>query len=53
MAPTNRNTIATDRLDPLRLSLFLHAQYFTGYGESFLLYNQTSDAFRVGFSIYR
>lgn len=35
------------------LSIFLHAQYFTGYGESFLLYNQTSDAFRVGFSIYR
>lgn len=34
-------------------SLYLHAQYFTGYGESFLLYNRRSDALRVGFSLYR
>jgi outer membrane phospholipase A len=31
----------------------LQAQYFTGYGESLLLYNQRSDAFRVGFALYR
>ena len=34
-------------------SLYLQAQYFTGYGESLLLYNQRSDAFRVGFALYR
>ncbi|MFN7141272.1 MAG: phospholipase A, partial [Limisphaerales bacterium] len=34
-------------------SLYLHAQYFTGYGESLLRYNEKSSAFRVGFSMYR
>lgn len=34
-------------------SLYLHAQYFTGYGESLLLYNERSSIFRVGFSLYR
>ena len=34
-------------------SIYLHAQYFTGYGESLLEYKQRSSAFRVGFSLYR
>ena len=34
-------------------SLYLHAQYFTGYGESLLLYNEKGDSFRVGFGLFR
>jgi len=34
-------------------SLYLQAQYFTGYGESLLRYNQRSDVFRIGFALYR
>ena len=34
-------------------SLYLDVQYFTGYGESLLGYNQKSEALRVGFSLYR
>jgi outer membrane phospholipase A len=35
------------------ISLHLQVQYFTGYGESLLRYNEKSDALRAGFSIYR
>lgn len=35
------------------MNWYLHAQYFTGYGETLLYYNQRSDAFRLGFSLYR
>ncbi len=34
-------------------SLYLHAQYFTGYGESLLGYRERSSVFRAGISLYR
>jgi len=34
-------------------SLYLDVQFFTGYGESLLAYNRTTDELRVGFSLYR
>ena len=34
-------------------SLYLHAQYFTGYGESLLYYNERSSIFRAGISLFR
>ena len=34
-------------------SLYLHVQYFTGYGESLLEYNRRSENLRAGFSLYR
>ncbi len=34
-------------------SLYLHAQYFTGYGDSLLDYRERSSQFRVGISLYR
>lgn len=35
------------------LTVYLHAQYFNGYGESLLLYNDRSSAWRLGFSLFR
>jgi phospholipase A1 len=37
----------------VRSPLFLQAQYFNGYGESLLLYNQREDQFRVGLGLFR
>ena len=37
----------------LDLSVFFHVQYFNGYGESLLSYQQKSDALRAGFSLSR
>lgn len=34
-------------------SIYLHAQYFTGYGESLLGYRDRTDIFRVGIALYR
>lgn len=35
------------------LNLYLHVQYFSGYAETLLHYNERQDAFRLGFSIIR
>jgi phospholipase A1 len=35
------------------MDVYLHAQYFTGYAENLLEYDQRSDVFRLGFSIVR
>ncbi len=34
-------------------SLYLHAQYFTGYGESLVGYDERTDVFRAGISLFR
>jgi outer membrane phospholipase A len=34
-------------------SLYLDVQYFNGYGESLLGYNQRTDELRVGFALFR
>lgn len=34
-------------------SIYLHAQFFTGYGESLLLYNERSEMWRVGIGLFR
>lgn len=36
-----------------KTAIYLDLQYFTGYGESLLRYNQRSDVVRVGFALYR
>ncbi|QOV91742.1 phospholipase A [Humisphaera borealis] len=35
------------------VDLYLHAQYFTGFGESLLDYNESTNRFRLGVSIVR
>lgn len=55
----NRGSVQLDLSYPMMwffdrsFSLYLHAQYFYGYGESLLQYNQLGSAFRLGFSLYR
>jgi len=34
-------------------SLYLQVQYFNGYGESLVGYNQRTDVVRVGFALFR
>jgi outer membrane phospholipase A len=34
-------------------SVYLHAQYFNGYGESLLLYNEKGSSWRLGFALFR
>jgi outer membrane phospholipase A len=55
----NRGSIQLDLTYPLRnllmnnFDVYLWAQYFYGYGESLLTYNQRSNAFRIGLGIIR
>ncbi len=35
------------------LDVYLHAQYFTGYSDNLIRYNQREDVFRLGFSLVR
>ena len=55
----DRESLQLDLTYPLKrfgwagLTWCLQAQYFTGYGESLLHYNERSTAYRFGFSIFR
>ena len=55
----DRGSVQLDLTFPLRqirwagFTWYLQAQYFTGYGESLLHYNERSETFRIGFSLYR
>ena len=55
----NRGSVQFDLTYPLRdllnnnLDLYLDAQYFYGYGESLLEYNQRVSNFRIGFGLVR
>lgn len=55
----DRANLQLDLTIPLRrirwtgFTWYLQAQYFTGYGESLLHYNERSDAWRIGFALYR
>jgi phospholipase A1 len=55
----DRGSLQLDLTFPLRqirwagFTWYLQAQYFTGYGESLLHYNERSAAYRFGFSLYR
>lgn len=55
----NRGSLQLDLTYPMMrvltgsLSLYLHAQYFTGYGESLLDYRRRTEMFRLGLSLYR
>jgi outer membrane phospholipase A len=55
----NRGSLQLDltypmwKLPLLRSSVYLQAQYFTGYGESLLRYNERGDSIRFGFALFR
>jgi outer membrane phospholipase A len=44
---------SNELLPGLNLDLFLHAQYYTGFGESLLDYDRRTDAIRFGISLVR
>jgi outer membrane phospholipase A len=46
-------TYPMTRLLGKSLNFYLHAQYFSGYAETLLHYDQRQDVFRLGFSIVR
>jgi outer membrane phospholipase A len=55
----DKGSVELDLTYPLRallgrnVDMFLHAQFFTGYGESLLLYNDSDNTFRLGVSLIR
>ena len=55
----DKGSVQFDLSYPLRkvfagnIDLFLHAQYFNGFGESLLEYNESTSAFRLGVSLVR
>jgi outer membrane phospholipase A len=55
----DRGSLQLDLTYPLarlfadNLAIFLQAQYFLGYGESLLLYNERTSSLRFGLAIYR
>jgi outer membrane phospholipase A len=55
----NKGSVQFDLTYPLRdlldrnLDLYLDLQYFNGYGESLILYNERTSSFRVGISLVR
>jgi outer membrane phospholipase A len=55
----DKGSLQLDLSYPLRpllrnnIDVFLHAQFFTGYGESLLLYNDADTTFRIGVSLIR
>lgn len=55
----DKGSLQLDLTYPLRqrlsgnVDLYLHAQYFTGYGESLLNYDESDNAFRIGISLVR
>jgi outer membrane phospholipase A len=55
----NRGALQLDLSYPLmrflygNVGLYLYAQYFLGYGESLLNYNERTSAFRLGFALFR
>ncbi len=55
----DRGSLTLDASYPLKslpwglFAGYLHVQYFTGYGESLLDYDQRSDSIRFGFSMWR
>ena len=55
----DKGSVQIDLSYPLRkllggnVDLYLHAQYFNGFGESLLDYNQSTSQFRMGFSLVR
>lgn len=55
----DRGSLQLDLTYPLRrwfsgnLALYLYTQYFWGYGETLLRYNDRTSSFRVGFALFR
>jgi outer membrane phospholipase A len=55
----DKGSLQLDLTYPLRpllqdnVDIFLHGQFFTGYGESLLLYDESDTTFRVGVSLIR